>query len=46
MNETNQEFLERHQEMKKDKRKILKEKERLERAKRGLTPPIRFKAEL
>ena len=46
MNETHQEFLERHEEMKRDKRKNMKEKERSDRAKRGLKPPIRFKAEL
>ena len=40
MNETHDEFLERHAEMKREKRKSLKEKERKERKKRGLKPPV------
>ena len=47
MNETHDEFLERHAEMRRDKVKRVKSKERLARAKRGLTPPtIRRSVEL
>lgn len=39
MNETHDEFLERHAEMRREKVKSAKSKERAERAKRGLKPP-------
>lgn len=48
MNETHDEFLERHAELRRERLKRVKSKERAERAKRGLTPPpiIRRSVEL
>ena len=40
MNETHEEFLERHQEAKREKRREKWERERKERKKRGLKPPV------
>jgi len=46
MNETHEEFLERHAEAKRDKKKAKKEVEREARKKRGLNPPIVIRSEL
>jgi len=40
MNETHEEFLERHAEAKREKKKAKQESERIARKKRGLNPPV------